>query len=1099
MMKDWLARRVLLAVSLFCASTAFFITGTAAPKSLGDLTGPWQLCLDDYLIQEKSGVVRRYHPFEKHASNPVLKPDQPWEGEVAYLFGSVFPNESRTGYRMWYHTHRGYRNLYATSKDGVHWVKPELGIAEFNGSRANNIFIERPKESHLPIIIHTPWETDPNRGYKLIYYDYGRTDAKHPVSGFYGAYSPDGIHWSKELPEPILPDPGDVGNFVWDPNRSRYIGYAKIFAAVRGFRRRSIGFTSTSDFEHWPPTELVLTPDEVDDRWVESDRQHTDFYGLAAFPYESMYLGFLWVFRITEGTNDGPIHLELVSSRDGIRWKRQEGDRPPMLALGSAGRWDGGMLHTATQPLVSGDTINLFYGASDQTHESSIAGGWGNCAIGLATLRKDGFASLDAGAEIATITTRPIDSLQGRLYLNADARNGWIKVEILDDAGKVVPGFGLDECQPLKEDAVKQGVSWGQLQALPPAKAPRRVRFQLQNASLYAFRADQPVSLATAPEPLKILLDFEDDGDSPIADKAVADGRQKTRLYHSARVIQDQGKAARGTGALEFGGSGITHDALEILDTKDLGEQFTLAVRLNAQQRKGQRRSFTARPMRLFSSYRGSGKPTSGELIFDFDARAGSLRFIWNGQTVTSRSGWIQKNQYYHLAATYDRGHVELFLDGENVGEGDLLPGTAHLYYDGTVLRHLSSASNAPQVGVHLGSNLRVGQDLEGVFVTHKNLDQSSSENQLFGLVDDILVQQGPPEFPLSGRLAEDSDFVQAIGEIQTYGVGGAMGKGGWARSFQGLDGTIFLQGEKKSTDGGKTFVDHSGPSFEEILRIPEGVIHNRSGLFYAVDGPVDLKSPGVYSVKAWRSTNGFRTLETEESTVRIPGGPGRQRKPDEWYGFYFYRNMVELPNGTFLTTMEGNLEKDKLPPNDRRSASEALYMQRTIVVTSQDQGRTWDYLSTVAVPVPGDPVGEGFDEPTILRLPDGQILCVMRTGHFSPLYASWSNDDGRTWSEPRYTGLDRGCDPQLLMLEDGRILLSYGERFPAGSYLQPKKRGALVKFALSEDAGASWRVATIAENMGSSYSTVIEVEPNLIFCQADGKFWRVQLKPRSF
>ena len=1097
-MKNAPGLRALLAALLLYMSNGLVAAGNVAPRSLGDLTGPWQLFLDDHFIEEKSGVLRRYHPFEKHPANPVLKPDQPWEGEVAYLFGSVLPSENRIGYRMWYHTHRGYRNLYATSKDGIHWTKPELGIAEFNGSRANNIFIERPKESHLPIVIHTPWEADSNRHYKLIYYDYGRTDSKHPVSGFYGAYSADGIHWSKELPEPILPDPGDIGNFVWDPTRGRYIGYAKIWAAVLGFRRRSIGFTSTSNFEHWPPTELVLTPDEVDDRWVENDQQHTDFYGLAAFPYESMYLGFLWVFRITEGTNDGPIHLELVSSRDGIRWKRQEGDRPPILALGPSGSWDGGMLHTATQPLIDGDTINLFYGASDQTHESPIADGWGNCAIGLATLRKDGFASLDAGAEIATITSRPIENLQGRVRLNADATNGWIKVAILDDAGEVVPGFGLDQCQPLQNDGLDQSVSWGNRRTLPPSKAPRRIRFQLQNASLYAFRADQPVALATTTEPLKIFLDFEDDGGGPTSDKAIADGRKETRLHHAARVIQDR-EGASGTGVLEFRGSGETHDALELLDTKDLGSQFTLAMRLKTAQGKGQRRSFTTRPMRLFSSFRGTGKPTSGELIFDFDPRTGSLRFIWNGQTVSSRSRLIRNDRYYQLAATYDRGHVELFLDGENVGEGDLLPGTSHLYYDRTVLRHLSPASAPPKAGVHLGSNLQVGQDLERPFKTYKDIDQSSPEHQLFGLVDDILVQEGPPEFPLNGNLDNDAGFVQAIGDVQQYGVGGAWGKGGWARSFQGLDGTIFLQGDKKSTDGGKTFVDHKGPSFEEILRIPEGVIHNRSGLFYAVDGPVDPESPGVYSVKAWRSTDGLQTLTQEESTVRIPGGPSRQRKPDEWYGFYFYRNMVELPNGTLLTTMEGNLENDRLIPNDRRSASETVYMQRTIIVTSQDQGLTWKYLSTVAAPKAGDPVGEGFDEPTILRLDNGRLLCVMRTGHFSPLYAAWSSDDGKTWTEPRYTGLERGCDPHLLLLEDGRILLSYGERFPTGSYLKPTKRGALVKFALSEDEGESWRVATVGSGMGSSYSTIIEVEPNLIFCQVDGWFWRVKLKPRSF
>ncbi len=36
------------------------------PRSLGDLTGPWELVVDDHLIQEKQGLVRRYHPFQKH-------------------------------------------------------------------------------------------------------------------------------------------------------------------------------------------------------------------------------------------------------------------------------------------------------------------------------------------------------------------------------------------------------------------------------------------------------------------------------------------------------------------------------------------------------------------------------------------------------------------------------------------------------------------------------------------------------------------------------------------------------------------------------------------------------------------------------------------------------------------------------------------------------------------------------------------------------------------------------------------------------------------------------------------------------------------------
>ena len=249
---------------------------------------------------------------------------------MAYLLGTVLPFPDGKGYRIWYHTanpdadpKEQYRNLYAESRDGVHWTKPDLDIVRYRGSGANNIFLDRMRESHIPLVIHTPWDPDPEKEYKLVYYDYGRTDPRHRVSGYYGAWSRDGIHWSPLREEPLFADPGDVGNFVWDPHQHRYLGYAKIFVPNAGHRRRAIGLTATTDFLHWPPTQLVLAPDAVDDRWVTADRQHTDFYGLSAFAYESMYLGFLWVFRIDDGHNDGTIHVELVSSRDGIEWKRK--------------------------------------------------------------------------------------------------------------------------------------------------------------------------------------------------------------------------------------------------------------------------------------------------------------------------------------------------------------------------------------------------------------------------------------------------------------------------------------------------------------------------------------------------------------------------------------------------------------------------------------------------------------------------------------------------------------------------------------------------------------------------------------------------------
>ena len=98
---------------------------------------------------------------------------------------------------------------------------------------------------------------------------------------------------------------------------------------------------------------------------------------------------------------------------------------------------------------------------------------------------------------------------------------------------------------------------------------------------------------------------------------------------------------------------------------------------------------------------------------------------------------------------------------------------------------------------------------------------------------------------------------------------------------------------------------------------------------------------------------------------IRVPGGPPRAREKGEWYGLYFYRDMLEMPDGTLITTMEGNQAQDNLPPTDRRSSSETHYQQRTFTLIFQDEGRWWDYFSTVATPKPGNPVGEGFTEPS--------------------------------------------------------------------------------------------------------------------------------------
>lgn len=715
----------------------FVISDTAGKKQPVDLAGPWQLFVDDYLVDAKINIERIYHPFTKHPGNPLLVADKPWEGRTSYVYGTVLPKPDGAGYNMWYHAWTGadYTNLFATSNDGLTWQKPALGIVEFKGSTSNNIFFRRTKEDHLPQVMYTPWEKDPNRRYKLINYDYGRTKPDNIVSGFWGAYSSDGIHWKDVNKNPVLKDAGDVGNFVWDNHTKRYIGYPKVFAPVRGFNRRCVGITATTDFEDWPSAQLILVPDEGDDYWPSGENQRTEFYGLSAFPYQSGYIGFLWIFHITDGKNDGPIFCELVSSRDGLNWTRQEvsnGKRLPILPTGPRGSWDEGMVFTTNHPLVEGNKIKMWYGGSTATHsareDSSRSG------IGMAILRKDGFASLDAGATEGTITTKKLKNVHGILRVNADAANGWLKVELLGADGKRLPGFSRNDCNPVKVDGTDIQVTWKKYKEIPASTGDIYARFILKNASLYSFEAGEQVELAEPSVPQHLYINFEKSSTDEVK-KAVDSFLY--RFQGKALIVEDSitnVKISRVAKLLPA--SSESAGSIELLHTTHLGPRFTLAATVKTDSNK---------LTRLFSNYRGSGEFVTGELVFDFDPSGKEipgLRFNVNGQSVQSGPLKLGDGQYHQFAVTYDFGKVTLYLDGIEVGRGQIQSGAARLASNGGVIRHFELPGAMTEIGVHLGDNLLVGGDITGDFFNYKSEAVAAASAHLSGCVDDILLER---------------------------------------------------------------------------------------------------------------------------------------------------------------------------------------------------------------------------------------------------------------------------------------------------------------------------------------------------------------------
>lgn len=347
------------------------------------------------------------------------------------------------------------------------------------------------------------------------------------------------------------------------------------------------------------------------------------------------------------------------------------------------------------------------------------------------------------------------------------------------------------------------------------------------------------------------------------------------------------------------------------------------------------------------------------------------------------------------------------------------------------------------------------------------------------------------------GTVADSQSFVES-------GIINSMENGTkWSRCFMTSDKLIYFKDSLKSRDGGKTLVKQESLNLQEINGAPERAVLSTGDLFYALNGPTEYIEPGLYKGRSWRSADNLKTLHEESPLFYIPEGAPPLSNNTEWYGLYVYRTILIMPDSSWLMTMYGNFLADTLVPYDTDARKETRFMQRTIIVTSKDKGHTWNYLSTVAVPERGDPVAEGLVEPAITMLKDGRLLCIMRSGHHYPLYSSWSSDYGKTWTPPMYTGLDRGCDPCLITLRDGRVALSWGRRFPEGwSQLTPDGDKGLFVYpgegyttlSVSSDGGLTWSSSKIIRNAGSCYSTIFEIEPGIIFMQADQWYCRIKM-----
>ena len=513
------------------------------------------LFVDDHHVLYRSGTERIFHPAKLNPTNPVIREDHAWEMAIGWT--SVVRHATTGKYQLWYQAYAGGRDerkshkcvvCVAESDDGIQFTKPQLALHNFKSERKpwnkhfnkTNIVLLGGGgygDRYANSVLFEPDEPDKAKRFKMLYTDFSKDSAGQEWPAFHAAFSPDGIHWTKSPRNPLnrtayggrsLQPPfddedvytevwdkrknflrktwkiplsmSDAADVMYDPNHGKYVVYGKawIQGPAGGLAwKHAMARVESADFLTWSKPQIVSGPDD-------SDPPNTEFHTSPVFFYKGVYFCLNQILSARGeaiGAKADAMHIELMISRDGLRWERPFRDQH-FIAGGDQPFSNGGIFTNAT-PVILDDAIRFYYGG----YNSGAIGGGAKLTdpsqqsgVGFASIELDRFAGIRPVAvsaqstlkkpleNIGQITLKPLDLVDvENIAINADASEGSIRVEILNQDGYRIRGFSKEDAIALTGNSLGHRASWNDktLNQLPPAKY--MLRLHLDNAEVFAL------------------------------------------------------------------------------------------------------------------------------------------------------------------------------------------------------------------------------------------------------------------------------------------------------------------------------------------------------------------------------------------------------------------------------------------------------------------------------------------------------------------------------------------------------------------------------------------------------------------------------------
>lgn len=445
---------------------------------------------DDYSLPFQRGVGLKLvaHRTYCGGTRVVLGPGEegaPDSRAVVY-YGSVH----RVGdeLRMWY-LGQGpdkewfERLCFATSRDGYHWEKPQLGLVEYRGSRANNLVDLNQGSHHVQscVVFHDPEEPDPARRFKMVF------QSRKYSSVFAAAYSSDGLVWGESPKNP-------VGSRLEMAGGLRFNGlyYVSGQGGEHGPPARQMVTYVSHDFESWPES-FCISFRRGDDgsRDLSPNAGKQVHLGAGLWNRGNVILGLYgkWDGHPSNDRRLVIMDLGLVVSQDALHYREPVADFPMVSAAEDGWKelpnQDALMNFPA---LIQGQGFEnvgdetLFWYAPwpEQKSDGVRVARWKRDRLGYAQPLRCHLRRPDSGHCVSA----PIhlEGKPARVFLNVDGigEYGRITTEVFDEKFKRLAAYGRDDCVAADSPGLRQLVQWKERAVIEPVDGPIRLRFNFE-------------------------------------------------------------------------------------------------------------------------------------------------------------------------------------------------------------------------------------------------------------------------------------------------------------------------------------------------------------------------------------------------------------------------------------------------------------------------------------------------------------------------------------------------------------------------------------------------------------------------------------------